>query len=88
MPNTKSASKRLRSDQRKRLHNRVAKSRLHTLEKRLDQALAGGDKEQAQKALQAAMSLFDKAAKSGVIHRNKASRKKSRLVARIQRATA
>ena len=88
MPNTKSASKRLRSDQQKRLHNRMAKSRLKTVEKRLDAAIATGDRGQAEQALRAAASLFDKAAKQGTIHPNKADRKKARLSARVRRVTA
>jgi small subunit ribosomal protein S20 len=83
MPNTKSAERRMRNSARKQTHNRSIKSRLHTLEKKYLQLLDTGKKEDAGKTLQAITSAFDKAAKSGVIHRATASRKKSRLAIRF-----
>ena len=83
MPNTKSAERRIRSSARQHLHNQRIKSRLKTLEGSLDEALQSGNKEQAAKALQQAVSALDKAAKAGVIHRATADRKKSRLCLRL-----
>jgi small subunit ribosomal protein S20 len=83
MPNTKSAERRMRNSARKRLHNRSIKSSLHQLEKKYVALLAAGKKEDATKTLQAVSSAFDKAAKSGVIHKSMASRKKSRLSVRL-----
>lgn len=83
MPNTKSAERRMRNSARKRLHNRSIKSALHQLEKKYVALLTSGKKEDAGKSLQAVSSAFDKAAKNGVIHKSMASRKKSRLSARL-----
>ncbi len=86
MPNTKSAERRMRSSARKRARNRSTKSRLHTLEQSYLRVLDAGRKDEAAKALQTISSAFDKAAKSGVIHRATADRKKSRLALRLAHA--
>ncbi len=86
MPNTKSAERRMRSSTRKNLHNRIIKSRLNTLERGYLDLLAGGKKDDAAKQLRTLSSAFDKAAKSGVVHRSAANRKKSRLAVRLARA--
>ena len=86
MPNTKSAERRMRSSARKRLHNRSVKSQLHTLERGYLQLLGAGKKDDAAKAFQRISSAFDKAAKSGVVHRATADRKKSRLALRLAHA--
>jgi len=83
MPNTKSAERRMRNSGRKRLQNRSIKSRLHSLERRYSQLVTAGKKEDATKAFKDISSAFDKAAKSGVVHRSLANRKKSRLAARL-----
>ena len=83
MPNTKSAARRVRNSARKRLQNRSVKSRLKTMERAYADALAGGKKETASAAYRKLSSAFDKAAKSGVLHKSKASRKKSRLAATL-----
>ncbi len=86
MPNTKSAERRMRNSARKQLHNRGIKSRLHTLERGYLQLLGTGKKEDAAEALRTLSSAFDKAAKSGVVHRATANRKKSRLALQLARA--
>ena len=86
MPNTKSAERRMRNSARKNLHNRSIKSSLHTLEKSYLELLAEGKKDEAAKQLRALSSAFDKAAKSGVVHRATADRKKSRLALRLAQA--
>lgn len=86
MPNTKSAERRMRNSARKQLHNRSIKSRLHTLENSYLQLLGAGKKDDAAKALRTISSAFDKAAKSGVVHRATADRKKSRLSLRFAHA--
>jgi len=83
MPNTKSAERRMRNSARKNLHNRSIKSRIHTLEKNYLELLSAGKKEDAAEGLRALSSAFDKAAKSGVVHRATADRKKSRLALRL-----
>jgi small subunit ribosomal protein S20 len=83
MPNTKSAERRMRNSARKHVHNQAAKSRLKTLEKKFLAAAAGGKKDEAAAALRVLSSALDKAAKSGVVHANAASRKKSRLSLKV-----
>ena len=78
----------MRNSARKQLQNRSAKSRLHTLERSFLQLVGAGKKEDAVKALQNLTSAFDKAAKSGIVHRATANRKKSRLALRLARAKA
>jgi small subunit ribosomal protein S20 len=86
MPNTKSAERRMRSNARKQAHNRSNKSRLHRLERNYLELLGAGKKDQAAKTLPAVTSAFDKAVKTGVIHRATADRKKSRLALRLSHA--
>ena len=83
MPNTKSAERRMRNSARKKLHNRSIKSRLKTLERAYADALTGGKKDDASTAYRKLSSAFDKAAKSGVIHKSKANRRKSRLAVKL-----
>lgn len=76
----------MRNSARKQLQNRSVKSRLHTLEKSYLNLLGAGKRDDASSALRAVSSAFDKAAKSGVIHRATANRKKSRLALRLVKA--
>ena len=76
----------MRNSARKRLHNRSIKSRLHTLERGYAKLLQEGKKDEAAKALVSLTSAFDKAAKTGVVHRSQANRKKSRLAIRLGKA--
>jgi small subunit ribosomal protein S20 len=75
----------MHSSARKHLHNESVKSRLKTLEKTFLEFSAAGKKDEAAAALRAVASAFDKAAKTGIVHINSASRKKSRLSARLAR---
>ena len=72
----------MRNSARKHMANKSVKSRLKTLEANYLAALKK-DKAEAEKALRSVSSALDKAAKSGVIHRGQASRKKSRLSVRL-----
>ena len=83
MPNTKSAEHRMRSSATRHLHNQTIKSRLKTLEKSFLGLTDPGKKEEAAASLRAVSAAFDKAAKTGVLHPNNASRKKSRLASRL-----
>ena len=76
----------MRNSATKNLRNRSTKSRLHTLEKGYLELVETGKKDEAAKALETITSAFDKAAKSGVVHRATASRKKSRLALQLNRA--
>ncbi|HUB87647.1 MAG TPA: 30S ribosomal protein S20 [Verrucomicrobiae bacterium] len=79
MPNTKSAERRMRANERKHQHNRSIKSSLRGLEKDFRAAIAAGKKEEAVKLLPGVHSALDKAVKSGVLPRPTVNRKKSRL---------
>ncbi|MEZ6197381.1 MAG: 30S ribosomal protein S20 [Planctomycetota bacterium] len=83
MPNSKQAEKRMRQDERRRLHNRVLKSRMRTAMRRVREACEQGDKSTAAASLAAAMKHIDKCAKSRVVHPNNAARKKSLLARQI-----
>ncbi len=76
MPNNDQAKKRLRQDEKKRVHNKAKKSALRTAMKRV---LKADTKEVAAQALPLAMKQIDKAAKTNVIHDNAAARFKSQV---------
>ena len=77
MANTKSAIKAARKSVRLTERNRGVKTRLKTLRKRLDTLLAAKDVPASKTAAAAYVSAMDKAVKSGVVHRNAASRAKA-----------
>lgn len=77
MANTKSAIKAARKTERLTARNKAVKTRLKTLHKKFSKASAGEDKEAAKTAAIAYVSAMDKAIKSGVVHKNAASRAKS-----------
>ena len=83
MANTKSASKNARKARSRMLHNRQVKSRLKTLERQFQACLEGNDEEASRKAAAEFISALDRAAKSSIIHRNKAARKKSACSRRL-----
>ena len=79
MANIKSAKKRIEVIDKKTLRNKMIKSKVKTVIKKVEAAIAAGDKEAAQANLLVAISEIDKAASKGVYHKNNASRKVSRL---------
>jgi small subunit ribosomal protein S20 len=85
MPNTKSAERRMRNSERKHLHNRSILSRLRGVEKTYRALVAAGKKDEAAKAFGNVSSAFDKAVKSGAVHRSAANRKKSRMALALNR---
>lgn len=80
MPITKSAKKALRQSIRRRGRNLKRKEAIKIIVKKIKKELADKNKEEALKLLPLAYKAFDKAAKTGVIKKNAASRKKSRLM--------
>lgn len=89
MPKTdvrKSAVKTQRNSEKARVRNKACKNALATKEKKFRAAAAGEDKKEALELYKAQCSALDKAAKVGIIHKNKANRKKSRLAALINAA--
>jgi small subunit ribosomal protein S20 len=86
MPNTKSAQKRLRQNEFRRARNRAAKSAVRTQLRKVREAAAAGDVEKAEQEYRRAAHALDRAGQKGIIHRNKASRTKSRLQRLIKAA--
>ncbi|HHX78097.1 MAG TPA: 30S ribosomal protein S20 [Firmicutes bacterium] len=86
MANNKSALKRVKITAVKTARNRKIKSVIKTSIKRFYEALASGDKEQAQAAFVKAQKTIDKGVTKGVIHKNNAARKKSRLAKKFDTA--
>jgi len=80
---TKSALKANRQNVKRREQNRQMRSRLRTALKAIRTSLDANDVEGAKSALSATMSIVDKMATKGIIHRNTAGRYKSRLTARL-----
>ena len=81
MPNNAAAQKRMRQEQKRRLHNRSVKSLVKTQITKARNAISFN--ENAEEAVRAAVSELDRAAKKGVIHRNNAARRKSRLMKQL-----
>lgn len=79
MPNIKSASKRVKISEVRRMRNMAAKSRLKTATRKFKEAVDTGNKDQAQPALKELLALLDKAAGKRLIHKNAAARKKSKV---------
>ena len=86
MANIKSSIKRIATTEKKTLQNKSKKSALKTTLKKFDAALTENAENTAE-LLQAAVKSLDKAASKGIIHKNTAARKKSRLVARLKKLT-
>jgi small subunit ribosomal protein S20 len=81
MPVIKSAIKKDRQDKKTRLHNRVISDEYKKAVKAVRKLALAGDKKKAEEALKKAYSTIDIAAKKNILHKNNASRRKSRLAA-------
>ena len=83
MANTKSAIKRIKQNHKRRLRNRLFTSSTRTFIKHARTTIDEGTPEDARTATLAAISALDKAAEKGIIHKNNAARRKSRLMRRL-----
>ena len=81
-----SAEKRMKQSLKRRVRNTTAKSRLKTNFKKAGEAIASGKMDEAQTFAREAISTIDNSAKKGIVHKNKAARKKSRLVKKMNKA--
>ncbi len=88
MANTAQARKRARQNDKQRAHNASLRSTLRTAIKRVRQAIEAGDKAAAQSVFQQSVSIIDRIADKNIIHKNKASRHKSRLSAQVKALSA
>ncbi|WP_027417689.1 30S ribosomal protein S20 [Aneurinibacillus terranovensis] len=88
MPNIKSAIKRTKTIEKRRAHRAAQKSALRTAVKGVETAVLSGSMEEAKAALKEASKRLDKAVTKGLIHKNAASRKKSRLAKKVNGMSA
>jgi small subunit ribosomal protein S20 len=79
MPNHKSAEKRVRQSEKRRVINRGHRTKVRTYIKKVRAALASGSAQEVQQVLPEAISVIDKSVQKGVMHANAAARYKSRL---------
>ncbi len=85
MANHKSALKRIRQNEKRRLHNRHFRNRARTLVKNAREAIATGELDAAREATYKAIRDLDKLASRGVVHKRNAARRKSRLMAQLNK---
>ena len=88
MANTKSAKKAVRQIARRTLRNKTRRSRLRSEIRKVEEAIASGDQSAAVAALKEAQPTIIRTGQAGVIHKNTASRKVSRLAAQVKAMTA
>ncbi|TDQ61911.1 small subunit ribosomal protein S20 [Maritalea mobilis] len=88
MANTPSAKKAVRKIERKTEVNKARRSRMRTFIRKVEEAIASGDGAAAKQALQAAQPEIMRAATKGVVHKNMAARKISRLASRVKAVSA
>lgn len=83
MANIKSQKKRIKTNEKRRVRNQAYKSELKTLVRKTREAIASGDAEVATAALKEASRKLDKAVSKGVIHKNQAANRKSKLAKQV-----
>lgn len=88
MANHQSAIKRIRQNEKRRIHNRHYRTRARNFVKKARTAIESGDLEEAKEATRAAVRDLDKAASRGVIHKRNAARRKSRLMKKLAQLEA
>ena len=88
MPNIKSVKKDVIRSRQRRLRNQAAKSEIKTFVKKTNAAIAAGDAAAVDQVMSKTVSVVDKAAKRGIIHKNAAARRKSRLMRRAAQVAA
>lgn len=88
MANTPQSKKRVRRNARRELINKARRSRIRTFTKKVELALEAGDKDAALAAFQAAEPEIMRGVSKGVLHKNTASRKVSRLATRLNAISA
>jgi small subunit ribosomal protein S20 len=84
MANSAQARKRARQSVKQRAHNMAQRSELRTAIKKVRKAIEAGDQDAAMKQMQASQAVIDRIADKNIIHKNTASRTKSRLVHAIK----
>ncbi|MBD3689105.1 30S ribosomal protein S20 [Nanchangia anserum] len=85
MANIKSQKKRIKTNEKRRQRNRSVKSELRTFVRKTREAIEGGDKQLAEDALRVVSRKLDKAVSKGIIHRNQAANRKSKLAHQVNK---
>ena len=85
MANTSSAKKAARQALKRTEANKARRTRVKSEERKVEEAIASGNKEAAAAALKAAEPIFVRSAQKGIMHKKTASRKVSRLTARVKK---
>jgi len=88
LANNDSAKKRIRVAERRRLRNRPFRTSARTFVKKAELAIRAGDSTTASTAVGDAISMLDRVAGKGIIHKNNAARRKSRLMTKLNRLGA
>ncbi|KEO60163.1 30S ribosomal protein S20 [Thioclava indica] len=88
MANTPQSKKRARQNERRQDVNKARRSRIRTYLRKVEEAIASGDQEAATTALRAAQPELMRGVTKGVVHKNTASRKMSRLASRVKALSA
>ncbi len=88
MANIKSAKKRIKVTQAKTMRNTMIKSALKTKIKKFEAAIASNDVALAQESFKVVVKALDMAASKGILHKNKAARKQSRLAVKLNNLSA
>lgn len=88
MANIKSAEKRVELSKKKTVINKAMRSNLKTMVKKFDSAVAVGNRDEANSAYKVAVKAIDKSVKSGIIHKNNAAHKKSRITKKLNELQA
>ena len=86
MPTHKSAEKRIRISEKRRLRNKSVRSEVKTSITRAEKLIFSGELEAAREAVAVAVASLDKAAEKGILHHNNTARRKSRLVRKLNQA--
>ena len=86
MPITKSAQKEMRASAKRQLRNKSVRSLCKTNITKAEKLIFSGELEEAEKAVDTAISSLDKAAEKGILHANNAARRKSRLMKKLNEA--
>jgi small subunit ribosomal protein S20 len=87
LPNIKSVIKDVKKSRERHERNIAVKSKIKTFVKKAKGAIAGGDAAVTQQAVSSAVSVIDKAAEKGIIHKNAAARRKSRIMLAANKAS-
>jgi len=88
LPITKSAEKRVRTSERRRLRGKSVRSEVKTNIIKAEKLIFSGELKGAQETVQSAITSLDKAAEKGIIHQNNAARRKSRLMKKLNQAVS